>query len=560
MTSIKNAALQGSTPPVFIEKMTQDKFLSIKERASLIENTLKRRFPNPKNGKNTLIPKKIDPYFFHSMTLPGMTNLPLCSIDLIPTIKKQIESIKIKDHETTIDTSIKTPQFILSIFEAIGSIFITFMTIPYYLRSFITTITIFNINDNFLLKIYNKISEIFLKIHISSTLVSTLAKITIALGFIITFIEGIFESINLYRFINFSKNPLLEIQSFIEKLKNCKTLDEQKQFIDKTVEDLNKKKSSLVKYEGFVGFNNHLKLLKSFRNDLEFLIKLKDCKTSNEQTLLVEQTIKDLKEKQSSFIGTLGSTGFNNHLKVVESFKNECKLQKDTLLPIPSPIETTNFEYNIIAELLNSFKHSNLESKPEQVEKILSSDKTINIDTAKTQSKNTQIETLAKRINPWAVKEVQDKIQSIIDDLQSKDPSRQKNALERTNKLISLINIQNKKHIIVTIFSLIVIAITIVALIFTLILLLNPTLLPAGLVLIANFFYWTSFALSVAKPFISRGWTENDGWGFSIKKSLPESVLKMPETIHKIIFEKIPAIVKKIFPNNTNIQPTNNSL
>jgi hypothetical protein len=135
---------------------------------------------------------------------------------------------------------------------------------------------------------------------------------------------------------------------------------------------------------------------------------------------------------------------------------------------------------------------------------------------------------LDRRVRPWCGQKIADELLPLLCKLRS--PLTPKNEKEQTNieaqKLLKTIDIQAKKKLLVHTLAIIAIALTIIGAILTLVA--APYLLPLVLMGMGGAFAMTRY-------FLINGLQDEEGWNFSVKKCLPNFVIRAFESIRNCL-------------------------
>ena len=142
------------------------------------------------------------------------------------------------------------------------------------------------------------------------------------------------------------------------------------------------------------------------------------------------------------------------------------------------------------------------------------------------QDDNTQIKLkkLGKRITPWAAKEIQEQLDPIITKLQNQDINVRQEGVKKAQELIKTMKTQYRKTILTHVIGLVTLGIFMTGAILSLLVLFNPFLLPAALILVPSILFWTGSATEIIRFYGSKGLLGARGWRIDGRKCIPKPI------------------------------------
>ena len=140
--------------------------------------------------------------------------------------------------------------------------------------------------------------------------------------------------------------------------------------------------------------------------------------------------------------------------------------------------------------------------------------------------------TLARRVQPWLAKEIEETLPGIITNLQSDVASKRDQAAIKTDALYKQVKIQAQKKLLVHSLGILAVLTTLAGLMCSLIA--CPLLVPILLLVIAG-------VASIARYAVHAGYLDSKGWNFDAGNCIPQFVKNL---YHKIFTEKVKPMVQ----------------
>ncbi len=140
--------------------------------------------------------------------------------------------------------------------------------------------------------------------------------------------------------------------------------------------------------------------------------------------------------------------------------------------------------------------------------------------------------TLARRVQPWLAKEIEETLPGIITDLQSEVASKRDQAAIKTDALYKQVKIQSQKKLLVHSLGILAVLTTLAGLICTVVA--CPFLVPVILLVIAA-------VASIARYGVHAGYLDSKGWNFDAGNCIPQFVKNL---YHKIFTQKVSPMVQ----------------
>ena len=301
------------------------------------------------------------------------------------------------------------------------------------------------------------------------------SKIAAIPGIILCGIEGVFESVGAYRnwtFLNAMNGKILEE---IPDLRSIGTTAQKEKVFLSWAAKFEKQTVCLEEKIGKEPVAQILQALKNFRNGFAKMPE---------------------KEKADCFARLQQS---------LDQFK--LRLVQEDLAYLKTKYFSLSPEKGKLIENQISKKHQKLSQEEARAKKEKLVSKTL----------QTQQTSLARRIRPFLVKEVEEKIDAIEKGLRSYNPKERQSALEKGQELLKNVKVQTEKKIYVHITGIVAVALTIIGLV--LLFTSCPYIIPFLLIFIGG-------ALAMARYFMAYGLLDHKGWEMDYKNCLPNWIRK----------------------------------